>query len=656
MAQSLVDRRYRYMQTQEDLDYSKGYTSYLANDVVPQNQLVLATDTRISTLGRMKTRRGCDFFSVPAGETINATQTSVTGAADQALGLTSWLGAKFTTSAGGRLTRVDLNIKNSASATGPVIVEIHADASGSPGTLLAQSSIPAATSTSSYAYLTVRFIEAPLLVISTAYWIVAYVQGDGTNTYAWSSTTNATTAKTSSNSGVSWSGSAFDLDYKTYLSTDGGVLGRYRAYKTDGTKVELIAYKEAAGTTAVAQVNDNTGALTTVKTGLSASATRYEFDMANNKVYYVNGQDSPREWDFTTDTAVAALVGSVASRIKWHKSRMFFVSASNPTEIFFSAIADPETYASTDFLYVPSPQSADPISAWAVLNDNLYLFTQATKWVLTGSDLSNMVLRKATAAKGTKSPDSVVVTRSHVYFASDDNAYEFNGSTDTPIFTEITSEYQGAANKTTMAGAIFNNRYYLWFTPSGGNINSRCWLYNLDYKSMESNDTGAYIGKAGTWNGISDSGQFIQASSLVGAIYFGELSSNSYNNLGKALSWEIRTKYDHFGIPATRKWVKRWYPRFAATSGNYPVFCQFDKDFANSPTTIFVYLRGNGYLLGSVTPTLGNFQLGASSLIAPRITIPGLSKYVQRRYLRVGVNLPVEFLGDTLFYFFRRPR
>lgn len=651
---SYTDRKYRYMQSEQNLDYSKGFDSYLANDVIPANVLTYATDTRISTLGRQKTRQACDFYSVPAGETINAVQTSVTGASNQNIGVTSWLAAKFTTSAAGRLTRVDLNVKNVASATGPLIVEIRADSGGSPGALLAQSSVPASTPTGAYAYLTARFIEAPLLANGSSYWIVVHIQAGGTNTYAWSSTTNASTAKTSSNSGISWSASAFDLNFKTYLSTDGGVLGHYRAYKSDGTKVTLIAYREAAGTTAVAKINDGTGALTNIKTGLSASATRYEFETFNDVVYYVNGYDAPRKWDFTTEAACGGSP-AVASDIMVHKTRVFFVTA-NSTKVFFSNIADAETFTSTDFVYIPAPKSPDPITKPFILNDVLWFLTTRTKWGLYGSDISNMVLRKSTGVKGSTAPDSVQVTRSAAYFASDDNVYRFNGATDTPIFEAITGDYQrNTANKTSFGSAIFNNRYYLFAAPAGAAQNSQCWVYNIDFNSMESLDLATYIQKTRVWNGAVDSGQFVQASNLVGALYYGESASNGYNNLGRALSWELRTKYDHMGNPGTNKHVKRWYPRFAA-AGNYSVTCQYDKDFAVSPTSLFVNLLGSGKVYGSGALYGTGLIYGSSALIAPKITIPGLAHYVQRRYLCSGVNQPVEFLGDTLYYFLRRPR
>lgn len=650
----LSQRLFKWLQKQDNLDYSKGYNSYLANDVVPENVLVYATDTRISTLGRQTTRQGCDPFSVPAGETINATESSTTGAGSQNIGLTTWLAAKYTASSNGRLTRVDLNIKNVAAATGPIIVEIRADASGSPGSLLAQSSIPASTPTGSYAYLTARFIEAPLQVTATSYWIVAYIQGDGTNTYAWSSTTNATSAKTSSNSGVSWSTSAFDLNYKTYVSTDGGTLGHFRAYKSDGTKVQLMAYKEVAGTTAVAKVDDVTGALTNIKTGLSSTATFYDFEQVQDVVYYVNGVDAPRRWDFTTE-AVMGGSPAVATRIKWHKNHMFLLLAADPAQAIFSDTALPETFTSTNFLYIPAPKSNDPVVQWETLNDNLYFFTSRTKWALFGSDLSNITLRQAPGTKGTAAPDSVKRFRNHIYFASDDGFYRFNGSTDELLSEAITTEYRNAANRTTMGGGIANNRYYLSYTPAGGAQNSRTWVYNINYNSMESNDTGTYVQRMRSWNTTADSGQFIQASNLVGALYYGERSTNQYNNLGKNLSWEIRMKYDHYGQPASNKHIKRWYPRFATSGGNYTVFCQYDRDFLGSPTTQFVDLRGSGALWGGGT-LWGTGTWGTTVLITPKLNIPGQARYIQHRYLRTGVNMPVEFLGDTVYYYVRRPR
>lgn len=639
----------------ESLDFSKGYDSQTANDVLAPDRLRLATDARISTVGRYETRKACDFYSVPAGETLNAQQTSVTGASDKSISTTTWLAAKFTTTAAGRLTKVELNLKNASGAAGPVIVEIYSDSSG-PGTLLAQSSIPASTPTSSYAYASARFIEAPLLANATAYWIVAYIQFDGTGSYNWSGTTNATTAKTSSNSGVSWSTTSYDLNYKTYLSTDGGTLGDFRARKSDGTKKTIIAYKEAAGTTAVGTVDDVTGALTAIKTGLSSSATFYDFEQVGDVVYYVNGYDAPRKWDFTTESAMGGSP-SVAKRIKWHKNHMFLLLASDPARADFSDAALPETFTSTNFIHIPAPKSNDPVINWGILNDNLYFVTTQTKWGLYGSDLTNIVLRKVPGSKGTVAGDTVFIDGNYIYFAAPDNFYAFDGTSDHELMDNVLDDYREAVNRDDMSARVWNGRLYIFHTPPGGAQNSKCWVVNLSLHGVqESLDTGTYVQRCAVWSADTDANQFVQASNLVGALYFAELSSNNSTNLGKKLRFELRTRYEHHNAPSADKQTKRWYPRFA--SANHSVDCQYDKNFEDSPTTIPVSLSGDtGYWGdGSLWTTPGTDYWGVVALINPRLTIPGVAKYLQLRYLCIGASVPVEFDGHSIYWLLRRPR
>lgn len=632
----------------ELLDYSKGINSFEANDVVRNDTLRVANDARISTHGRYKTRQGCDFYSVPAGETVDVQRTSTTGASTSAITITAQFAAKYTCGATGRLTKVDLNVLNDNSGTAPIIVRIYSDNSGAPGTLLATSSIPAATPTGSAAYVSVRFIEAPQVTSASVYWIVCSNQDDGTGDYKWTNTTNATTSLASTDSGTTWAATAFELNFKTYVSTDSPTLGLYRAYKSDGTKSTLLAHG-----TNVYTVNDITGALTSIKSGLSANGD-YRFDIANDTVYYVNGVDAPRKWNFTTEAANSGTT-TVSSNIILHKDQMFYLDDTNPTRIFWSDKADFETFTSTNFLYVPSPKSPDAVTAWAILNDNLFIFTQETKWGLYGSDLSSFVLRRSSGLKGTFSQDSLKADRNYAYFCSDDGVYQFNGSTDKLISRQITDIYDSIANKDDITTALTKNRFYIFYTPSGGSFNSRCLVYNINYNSWESIDYNTYISKTSVWNEAQDDSEFLQSSSLVGAAYYGEDSANTYNNLGSPLEFELRTKYEFFDNPASKKRTKRWYPRFAASSGAFNVLCQYDKDFANSPTSSLQSLASSGTTWGGGS-LWGAFTWGASTLIKPRISIPGRANYLQYRIKRTGVNNAVEFYGHTLLYTVQRPK
>lgn len=633
----------------ELFDYSKGINSYTHNDIVPKDQLVYATDSRISTLGRMKTRQGLDYYSDAVGETADTAVTSTTGAADQSVTTTAWKAAKYTATGSGRLTKLELNLKNDNAGTAPVMVEIYSDSSGEPGTLLAQSSILQADIAASYGYLPCRFIEAPSVTAASVYWIVVYIQDDGTNDYKWSSTTSATTALSSSDSGVTWASTSYALNFKTYISTSGGTKGLYRAYKSDGTKKTLIA-----NGTALYEINDATGALTSVKTGLNASATDYYFEVAEDIVYYVNGVDAPRKWNFTTDSANPGTT-TVSKNIILHKDQVFYLDATNPTRIFFSDKTAFETFTSTNFLYVPSPKSPDIVTGWAVLNDNLYIFTDGTKWALYGSDLSSFTLRRSSGLKGTPSQNTIATTRNYIFFLSDDGVYQFDGSTDRLISAQITDKIRSIVNHDDALLTVWKNKLYLFYTPSGSSANSKCLVYNLDYESWESEDTGTHINKAIVWTG--DDHEFIQASSLVGQAFYAESDSNAYNNLGKKVEWEIRTRYEHFDNPAANKRIKRWYPRFATSDGNWTVFCQYDKDFANSPTTqAYLYLRGDGTIWGGGETWGGGSVWGTSAYVTDRLNVPSTATYVQRRYKRHGVNMPTEFQGETIYYQIRRPK
>jgi hypothetical protein len=243
----------------------------------------------------------------------------------------------------------------------------------------------------------------------------------------------------SSDSGVTWSSTSYALNLTVYLTPDGGVLGHIRATKSDRTTKTLMAYKEAAGTTAVASVSDVDGSLTAIKTGLSSNATRYKFVAVDDRVFYVNGYDAPRKWDYTSE---AAMSGSpaVASDIALHVNALFFVSASDPCRVFFSDAGAFETFTSTNFIYVPSPKSPDWIVKMVPFNNqNIVFLTKKTKWVLSGSDLSVMRLNRAIGTKGCIAADSFQQTLSHIFFASDDGAYRWNGSTDELLTKDVTN-------------------------------------------------------------------------------------------------------------------------------------------------------------------------------------------------------------------------
>lgn len=275
------------------LDLSSPY------DVVKDNRSPFARNFRIyadeadSRKVAVSSRKGAGRYTSSVGETVDQQNTSTTGAADKSVGvLTEWKAMKFTAGATGPLTKVELRLKKTDSSSGPIVVRIYSDSSGRPGTLLGESGILNSDITTSYTYVPARFIEAPAVTSTSVYWIVAFIQDDGANTYSWSSNTSTTLALTSDSSGSSWSTTTYSLNFKTYVSSTSVMKGGVRFAPNTGNNVSMFPVG-----TAMYTADDGTGTLTSLFTGLSSSATNYYFTYADGRVFWVNGFDNLETWD-----------------------------------------------------------------------------------------------------------------------------------------------------------------------------------------------------------------------------------------------------------------------------------------------------------------------------------------------------------------------
>lgn len=645
--------------TYEINDYSKGMNSFTGNDKFPfrndeSNMWRLAQNARITTLGEYETRKGFDFHSAAAGETQDQTQTSTTGAADQSFNEVTRLAQKWTAGASGALAKYEVRLKNDASATGTVIVEHWTDSSGSPGILIARSSIDSADISSSYAYLTARFAEAPSITSGASYWVVCYVQNVGANSYKWSSTTTATTAKSSADSGSTWSTTSYALNFKQHYATTGGIKGMTRAYKSDGTAVTIFAH----GTT-VYSVNNSTGALTAVKTGLNASATQYRFQTVNDIVYYVNGYDGLRKLSgasFGTDAQVSS---TNYTHICEHKGLLVLVTKDDPNKVVYSNFADYETFTSTDFFYVPSPKTGDPVTAVVSLNGYLLIPTLKNKYLLFGSDNATFSLEEAPDGKGTYTQETVTKDDNFIYYLSDDGVYRSNGTDPKLMSAGIYQDILAMANKDNACIAINKGRLYLWFPSAGSSVNDSCYVWNLNYSSssdtIESLDTKAFVCRA--VNTQQDDDKMLVGSSNIGQIYWQELSNNGYTNLGGDINFLLQTHYISFVSPSVLKEVRYWEPRFGAQSDSYLISCEYATDLRdNWQVYSSPNVQGSGYAWGSSDTVWGSFTWGTTAEVQEQLHVPGEYRRIALRYKHYATRQPHTFLGHTLAIQARRLR
>lgn len=184
--------------------------------------------------------------------------------------------------------------------------------------------------------------------------------------------------------------------------------------------------------------------------------------------------------------------------------------------------------------------------------------------------------------------------------------------------------------------------------------NSASYVYNINLKVWESQDTNTFVSRALTM--AQDSHKLLTGSSLVGAALYQELSTNDYTNMGTALSFEIRPKFYAFGAPARQKQIREWRPRFMAETSSYSVDCQYAADLRDAAQTITggsVALQGSASTWGSGI-TWGDFTYDGNTFVQPHLNIPGDYYYIQPRYSHTATRQPVEFFGHYLLVQIRR--
>lgn len=588
-----------------------------------------STDRRVA----VGTRKGPGFYSVPLGETVDVQQTSTTGAADASITTTTWLGKKFTNTNTGRLTKVDVRLKEGTDPTQHAIVKIYSDSSGSPGTLLATSSILSSVITSSYAYISARFIEAPALSAATAYWIVIHMQAGGSGNWVWSNTTNATTAKSSSNSGGSWSATVYDLNAKTYVSTNSKLLGGFRYTPSNATAKTVISHGSNVYT-----VSDVDGTTTSIKSGLNASATDYFFDQSNDQLFTVNGFDVPQYWDGTTWAVVGGTPG-VSKYVSFHKNRLWFVNSSDPTKLVFSELSDYQTYLSTNFIYAPAPKSGDPITGIKVFQDNLVVFTRDTKYVLYGDDPGNFVLRQSSGRKGAVAQATIQADPNYVYFLSDDGVYRYNGSADELMSDPIQTEIGNIEDKTKCSAVVHDNYYRLYYPTTGSTVNNACILWDT-LNNFWLRDSGVYVDKPF----VNEDNELIEGSSLVGAVYNAE---QAYSDLGKPIDFIYWTKY--FGDGLRRIFLRRVIPSIRLQSQPYDLNVLIDIDQRNTvPLQYTINALASGDTWGGGQEWGDGWTFGSAVVSTPKALLGSEGLWHQIRFEQSGVDTPVEILSYLL--------
>ena len=206
---------------------------------------------------------------------------------------------------------------------------------------------------------------------------------------------------------------------------------------------------------------------------------------------------------------------------------------------------------------------------------------------------------------------------------------------------------------------VNKGRLYLWFRSDGSATNDESYVWNLNYKTdtdtVESHDTKANIGRALT--AYNDDNQLLVGSSHMGRVYWQELSSNDYSDVGEPYELILQTHYMPFVSPAITKEVRYWKARFEAESGDYRISCEYAYDLRDNWTVYQdLAVQGMGEVYGGGATYGGGAVYGATATLQGDLYVPGEYKRIALRYTHDATRQPHTFLGQTLVVQTRRMR
>lgn len=590
-------------------------------------------ETRVAA----RTRKGSIKITVPAGQTLDA-QNVDTATGDLGFTTTRIIAQPFDATADGALTRVAPEIKADTTSRGHVIIDICSDNGGVPGAVIASSSILSSSITTAYQYLDSYLIDAPTVQTGEQYWMLLYIQDNGSGTYYVRQTADAGALDLeSSNEGSSWTSIGASFRFKSYVSIDEGVKGFHRRDPSDGAHRTLFA----AGTELYSALDN--GTVSSIYSSIDVGADKVRFAEVDDKTMFVDGVNVPKWWDGLTVTTIPN-APAASSLVKIHQGRAFFLTEK--TLWRFSELYDFATYPSVNFFYVPSPKSPDGVTGARTFQDNFVIFTHETKHIVYGNDISTFTRKEAIGTKGAVSDEAIAVDRNYCYFMGDDrNIYAWAGGDDILLSERVEPELSGIQDTSKVRFHLYNDQLRVYYPSAGSAHNDRMLLLDLTYSDFSKRDfqwfldTGRPVVGSLEWN--QQDNELIEFSSHTPWMLRGE---QNYSDVGKAIAFRYWTKYKNYGSSASKKRIKRFRPFLRTVTSDYSLLIGRDLDFQNDPDMREYLVSGGGAKWGAFVWNDGT-KFGKRKYIDKKSAMSGRGNQIQYRFEREGVETPVEIYG-----------
>ena len=618
-------------------NFSKGIKTYKPNDTMASEELYLAQNARFERIGEYKTRRGFTKLCEPIGKSVLQENYRSSGYSFDA--------NKKQFSIVSIRNGIIYSLKVKMLITDDNYGIFEAKIYNNEDNLIAKSCVNIKTSISEQEVEFV-FIDAPEIKQNENITVKIGLQHNEDRGFKLAVLGN-------------------DVIYQLYTAEAGYIPNVFEA-NINGDKTILFPFITKNKSELYRMTVD--GSVVKIR-DLPAGTKNVRFNQNLNKIRYVDGKESvnlldPVNWsnsviptvDAQTDTDLKAKLSNI---MDGQEDNLIYFDAEVDTKAIWSypygtflkskPINSYDKFDRDFYQNFPAIQTGDPLTAMFKLGGVIYVQTRNHKYQMFSQTADTWTQQESNAQGGTFSQESVVCDSNYAYFANDKGIYIFDGASESSLTeSSIQNVYDSIPDKEKIVVDIYNNRLYVFYPSNKGGANDSCLVYNLNLRLWESFDTNTYV--VSTSGRRNTSNRLICGHSKIGMLMLAEDLSNDYNDLGRAIDFDINTGYQHFGSPSQLHRITKWRPEFATTQKPYTVECGYALDYSDDVKYAFsVDLKNKANI--KMNYVWDNAREYAGIVKTKLTTIPkvhGEFKRCQIRYQHHAAFEPVNFKSHTL--------
>ena len=618
-------------------NFSKGIKTYKPNDTMTSEELYLAQNARFERIGEYKTRRGFTKLCEPIGKSVLQENYRSSGYSFDA--------NKKQFSIVSIRNGIIYSLKVKMLITDDNYGIFEAKIYNNEDNLIAKSCVNIKTSISEQEVEFV-FIDAPEIKQNENITVKIGLQHNEDRGFKLAVLGN-------------------DVIYQLYTAEAGYIPNVFEA-NINGDKTILFPFITENKSELYRMTGD--GSVVKIR-DLPAGTKNVRFNQNLNKIRYVDGKESvnlldPVNWstlviptvDAQTDTDLKAKLSNI---MDGQEDNLIYFDAEVDTKAIWSypygtflkskPINSYDKFDRDFYQNFPAIQTGDPLTAMFKLGGVIYIQTRNHKYQMFSQTADTWTQQESNAQGGTFSQESVVCDSNYAYFANDKGIFIFDGASESSLTeSSIQNVYDSIPDKEKIVVDIYNNRLYVFYPSNKGGENNSCLVYNLNLRLWESFDTNTYV--ASTSGRRNTSNRFICGHSKIGMLMLAEDLSNDYNDLGRAIDFDINTGYQHFGSPSQLHRITKWRPEFATSQKPYTVECGYALDYSDDVKYAFsVNLKNKANI--KMNYVWDNTREYAGIVKTKLTTIPkvhGEFKRCQIRYQHHAAFEPVNFKSHTL--------